>query len=156
MIDEMKDVMELATGAVSFIGELLKLKANNKKQDVRDAVISSKGYGAKIGSSGYGAKIGSSGDWAKIGSSGYGAKIGSSGDSAKIGSSGDSAKIGSSGDGAQIDANGAHSIISGIGLNTIAKGKKGSWLTLAEYARNGNHNGNTVFIVDFVKTEQID
>ena len=125
----MKDVMELATGAVSFIGELLKLKANNKKQDVRDAVISSKGYGAKIGSSGYGAKIGSSGD---------------------------SAKIGSSGDGAQIDANGAHSIISGIGLNTIAKGKKGSWLTLAEYARNGNHNGNTVFIVDFVKTEQID
>ena len=222
MIEELKDVFDLATGATSLINEILKLKANNKKQD--DAIISSKGDSAKIGSSGdsaqigssgYSAQIGSSGDSAKIGSSGYSAQIGSSGYSAKIGSSGDSAKIGSSGDYAQIgssgdsaqigssgyyaqigssgysaqigssgyyaqigssgdyakigssgyyakigssgdyakiDSSGAKAIISGIGFRTIVKGKKGSWITIAEYKKDENDFG----VVDFVKTEQID
>ena len=201
IFDNMRDVLELATNATTFINEILKLKANNKNQDEEKAIISSKcnsaqigssgdyaqigssgdyakigssGDYAKIGSSGYYAQIGSSGDYAKIGSSGYSAKIGSSGYSAqigssgysaqigssgyyaKIGSSGDYAKIGSSGDSAQIDCTGQDAVISGIGFRSIAKGKKGSWLTLAEYQRNGNYNGNTVWKVDFVKTEQID
>ena len=74
--------------------------------------------------SGYGAQIGSSGDDAKIGSSGYGAKIGSSGYGAKIGSSGDGAKIGSSGD---------DCVIMCAGINSSAKAKIGSWITLAEW-----------------------
>ena len=89
-----------------------------------DAQIGSSGYGAKIGSSGYGAKIGSSGDGAQIGSSGDGAKIGSSGYGAKIGSSGDDAQIGSSGD---------DCVIMCAGINSSAKAKIGSWITLAEW-----------------------
>ena len=204
MIEELKEVFELATGATALIKEDLKLKANKKNQD--ENVISSKGdyaqigssgdyaqigssgHYAKIGSSGHSAKIGSSGDYAqigssgnyaqigssghyaKIGSSGYSAQIGSSGDSAQIGSSGHYAKIGSSGDyakigssgyyaqigssgySAKIESSGFNAVISGIGFKSIAKGKIGSWITLAEYK---NYESD-VRAVDFVKTEQID
>ena len=56
--------------------------------------------------------------------SGYDAQIGSSGDGAKIGSSGYGAKIGSSGD---------DCVIMCAGINSSAKAKIGSWITLAEW-----------------------
>ena len=113
---------------------------------------------AKIGSSGYYAQIGSSGDYAQIGSSGDFAKIGSSGDSAKIGSSGDFAKIGSSGDYAQITSKGKHSVVMAAGYQSQAKAKKGSWITLAEWARTDDKDkkGFHVWIPKFVKTEYVD
>ena len=110
------------------------------------AQIGSSGYSAKIGSSGEYAQIGSSGNYAQIGSSGNSAKIGSSGDyaqigssgySAKIGSSGEYAQIGSSGDYAQIESSGNDAVISAIGKHSRIKGKKGSWITLAEYDDDG-------------------
>ncbi|MCM1003560.1 MAG: hypothetical protein NC408_04390, partial [Candidatus Gastranaerophilales bacterium] len=79
MIDELKDVLELATNATTFVKTILDLKATNKNQDEANAIISSKGYSARIGSSGASAQIGSSGDSAQIGSSGAFARIGSSG-----------------------------------------------------------------------------
>ena len=107
-----------------------------------NAQIGSSGNSAQIGSSGNSAKIGSSGDYAQIGSSGYYAKIGSSGDNAQIGSSGDYAKIGSSGNSAQIgssgdyaniESSGEDSVICCAGLDSSAKAKKGSWITLSEW-----------------------
>ena len=126
------------------------------------AKIGSSGDYAKIGSSGDSAQIGSSGDSAKIGSSGYSAqigssgdyaKIGSSGDSAKIGSSGDSAKIGSSGNYAQINSTGEDAVIMCAGRKSKAKGKKGSWITLAEWVKD-EEKGRYVPIC--VKTERVD
>ena len=61
------------------------------------------------------------------------AKIGSSGNNAQIGSSGNNAKIGSSGDNAQIDSKGEDSVICCAGLDSSAKAKKGSWITLSEW-----------------------
>ena len=75
----------------------------------------------------------SSGNDAKIGSSGYGAQIGSSGDGAKIGSSGYDAKIGSSGDNAKIGSSGNNCVIMCAGINSSAKAKIGSWITLVEW-----------------------
>ena len=94
--------------------------------------------------SGYSAKIGSSGDYAQIGSSG---------NSAKIGSSGNSAQIGSSGDYAQIDSTGEDSVICCAGDNSMAKAKKGSWITLSEwkYSEEKKH-----YIPVCVKTEFVD
>ena len=122
------------------------------------AKIGSSGDSAKIGSSGNSAKIGSSGNSAKIGSSGYSAKIGSSGDSAQIGSSGNSAKIGSSGDSAKITSKGKHSVIMAAGYQSQAKAKKGSWITLAEWARadDKDKKGFHVWIPKCVKTEYVD
>ena len=107
-----------------------------------DAQIGSSGNYARIGSSGNDAQIGSSGDYAQIGSSGNSARIGSSGDYAKIGSSGNDAKIGSSGNDAQIGSSGNYARIESEGQNAVimcagsqcmARAKKGSWITLAEY-----------------------
>ena len=97
------------------------------------AQIGSSGNSAQIGSSGYYAQIGSSGDEAQIGSSGYAAQIGSSGNEAQIGSSGYYAKICSSGNEAHIDSTGEDSVICCAGLDSSAKAKKGSWITLSEW-----------------------
>ena len=117
------------------------------------AKIGSSGYSAQIGSSGNSAQIGSSGDYAQIGSSGDYAKIGSSGNSAQIGSSGNSAKIGSSGNSAKIDSTGKYSVIMCSGYNSKAKGKIGSWITLAEWEYD---NEESLWKPKCVKTEYID
>ena len=75
-------------------------------------------------------------DSAQIGSSGYSAQIGSSGYCAKIGSSGDCAKIGSSGDSAKITSDGMYAVVMCAGHNSVAKAKKGSFITLAEWKKD--------------------
>ena len=105
------------------------------------------------GSSGDSAKIGSSGDSALIGSSGNYAKIGSSGGSAQIGSSGNYAQIGSSGNSAKINSTGEDAVIMCAGSRSKAKGKKGSWITLAEWVKD-EEKGRYVPVC--VKTERVD
>ena len=126
------------------------------------AKIGSSGNSAKIGSSGDYAQIGSSGNSAKIGSSGYSAQIGSSGDSAQIGSSGDYAQIGSSGDYAQIGSSGNSAEVRSTGMcavvmcagyNSMAKAKKGSFITLAEWKKDDE---NDRWIPVNVVTEKVD
>ena len=93
------------------------------------------------------------GNSAQIGSSGNSAKIGSSGNYAQIGSSGNSAKIGSSGDSAQINSTGEDAVIMCAGSSSKAKGKKGSWITLAEWVKD-EEKGRYVPVC--VKTERVD
>ena len=94
-----------------------------------------------------------SGNSAQIGSSGNSAQIGSSGNYAQIGSSGDSAQIGSSGNYAQINSTGEDAVIMCAGRKSKAKGKKGSWITLAEWVKD-EEKGRYVPIC--VKTERVD
>ena len=117
------------------------------------AQIGSSGNYAQIGSSGNYAKIGSSGDSAQIGSSGNYAKIGSSGNYAQIGSSGDSAQIGSSGDSAQIESTGKYAVVMCAGHDSMAKAKKGSFITLAEWEYSDELNR---WIPKNVKTRKVD
>ena len=99
---------------------------------------------AKLASSGDGAQLASSGDYAQLASSGYGAQLASSGYGAQLASSGDGAKLASSGYGA---------VVSGIGKSNTAKGKKGSWLVLAEW---GYNDIEEKYIPVCVKAAQID
>ena len=126
------------------------------------AKLASSGYGAKLASSGDGAKLASSGDYAKLASSGYGAQLASSGygaqlassgDGAQLASSGDGAKLASSGYGAQLASSGYGAVVSGIGKSNTAKGKKGSWLVLAEW---GYNDIEEKYIPVCVKAAQID
>ena len=84
---------------------------------------------------------------------GYGAKLASSGDGAQLASSGYYAQLASSGDYAQLASSGYGAIVSGIGKSNTAKGKKGSWLVLAEWGYNGIERK---FIPICVKAAQID
>ena len=88
----------------------------------------------------------------KISSRGGWAQIGSSGDSARIGSSGDSARIGSSGDWAQIKSTGKNSVICCAGHGCCASAKSGSWITLAEWGKDGSGEYKPLC----VKTEYVD
>ena len=128
-------------------------KTNGTNLSGNSAQIGSSGNYAQIGSSGDSAQIGSSGYSAQIGSSSNYAQIGSSGDSAQIGSSGNSAQIGSSGNYAQINSTGEDAVIMCAGRKSKAKGKKGSWITLAEWVKD-EEKGRYVPIC--VKTERVD
>ena len=153
-----KACVDFAIEKTSF--DTTKISTNNSSGD--SAQIGSSGYSAQIGSSGDYAQIGSSGDYAQIGSSGDSAKIGSSGDYAQIGSSGNSAQIGSSGnyaqigssgDSAKIESTGEDSVICCAGYNSMAKAKKGSWITLSEWKYSEEKER---YIPKCVKTEYVD
>ena len=81
------------------------------------------------------------------------AKIGSSGYSAKIGSSGDSAQIGSSGNYAKIDSSGMYAVVMCAGNECIARAKKGSFITLAEWKYDDEIG---MYIPVNVKTRKVD
>ena len=147
MIDELKDVFELAINCTSFVNELLKIKnTKNKLQQ------NSSGNYSQLASSGDSSQLASSGNYSQLASSGYSSQLASSGNYSQLASSGDSSKLASSGDSSEIDSTGENSVIASIGFRDIVKAKKGSWVTLAEYKKDENNN----WIVDFVKTEQVD
>lgn len=68
-------------------------------------------------------------------------------------SSGYYAQIGSSGNSAKIYSTGEYSVICCAGNDSMAKAKKGSWITLAEWTRSKE---NGIYIPLCVKTEQVD
>lgn len=72
---------------------------------------------------------------------------------AQISSSGYGAKIGSSGNYAQIGSSGKHAVICCTGKDGKVKGKKGSWITLAEWTYR---NEEKSYVPVCVKTEYID
>ena len=80
-------------------------------------------------------------------------KIGSSGDYAQIGSSGNYAKIGSSGDSAQIDSSGMYAVVMCAGHDCVARAKKGSFITLAEWKYDDEIG---MYIPVHVKTRKVD
>ena len=86
-------------------------------------------------------------------STGNYAQLASSGGYAQLASSGNYAKLASSGDGAQLASSGDYAVIAGIGRCNKAKGKKGSWLVLAEW---GYNDIEEKYVPVCVKAAQID
>ena len=76
-----------------------------------------------------------------------------SGHNAKIGSSDYNAKIGSSGDDAKISSSGNDCVIMCAGINSSAKAKIGSWITLAEWKYSEEKQK---YILFSVVTKQVD
>ena len=91
-------------------------------------------------------------DFKKLPSS-YNAKISSSDYNAKISSSDYNAKIGSSGDDAKISSSGDDCVIMCAGINSSAKAKIGSWITLAEWKYSEEKQRDIPFSV---VTKQVD
>ena len=131
---------EFVKAAIDFAFE----KSDDKVLTGDGAQLASSGDYAKLASSSYGAQLAISGDYAQLASSGDYAKLASSGYGAQLASSGDYAKLASSGYGA---------VVSGIGKSDTAKGKKGSWLVLAEW---GYNDIEEKYIPVCVKAAQID
>ena len=64
-----------------------------------------------------------------------------------------SSQLASSGDSSQLASSGDSSVVAGIGIDNIAKARKGSWITLAEWKYDVNKNK---YIPVCVKSEQVD
>ena len=143
MLDELKEVFELAATAGTFINELMKIKSNCKDINKDNAKIKSSGYAAQLASSGNSAQLASSGDSAQLASSGNFAKLASSGYAAQLASSGYAAQLASSGD---------YAVVAAVGFWSVARAKKGSWITLCEYRVNSEER----YYPYFVKTEYVD
>ncbi|MDD5009390.1 MAG: hypothetical protein PHC68_13455 [Syntrophorhabdaceae bacterium] len=94
-----------------------------------------------------------SGYYAQLASSGDYAKLASSGDRAQLASSGDNAQLASSGDNAQLELSGQDSVGAGIGFDNRIKGKKGDWITLAEWKYDEDKKR---YVPLCVKSAQID
>ena len=119
------------------------------------AKLAASGHYAKLAASGDYAKLAASGDYAKLAASGHYAQLAASGHSANLAASGDyaqlaasghsanlaasghSAKLAASGDYAQLAASGKDSIIASSSYNATAKGAAGTWISLAEFNREG-------------------
>ena len=140
---------EFVKAAIDFAFE----KSDDKVLTGDYAKLASSGDYAQLASLGYVAKLASSGDYAKHASSGYGAQLASSGDYAQLAGSGYGAKLASSGYGAKLASSGNGAVIAGIGKLNTAKGKKGSWLVLAEWGYNDIEGK---YIPICVKAAQID
>ena len=151
-VDDLKEVFELAATAGTFINELMKIKSNCKDTNKDNAKIKSSGDFAKLASSGDFAKLASSGYAAQLASSGDFAKLASSGYAAQLASSGDAAQLASSGNFAQLASSGDFAVVAAVGFWSVARAKKGSWITLCEYRVNNEDR----YYPYFVKTEYVD
>jgi len=100
--------------------------------------LASSGYYSKLASSGYYSKLASSGDYSKLASSGDYSQLASSGYYSQLASSGYYSKLASSGYYSQLELNGQDSVGANIGINGSVKGKKGNWITLAEWIHKDN------------------
>jgi hypothetical protein len=95
--------------------------------------LASSGDFSNLASSGHSSKLASSGGYSQLASSGGYSKLASSGDSSKLASSGYSSQLASSGDFSQIAMTGQDSVGACVGIQSKIKGKKGCWITLAEW-----------------------
>jgi hypothetical protein len=124
--------------------------------------LASSGDSSKLASSGRSSQLASSGDYSQLASSGYNSKLASSGYNSKLASSGYNSQLASSGDysqlassgyNSQLAMNGDDSVGACVGIHGRIKGKKGCWITLAEWRLDYSKSR---FVPVCVKTAQID
>ena len=124
--------------------------------------VATSGYFSNIATSGNHSQVATSGDWSQVATSGNHnqvatsgnrAQISTSGNYSQVATSGDRAQISTSGDYSKITATGKNSIIANIGREGIAKGVKGTWITLAEYKY---YERKDIYIPMYVKAFKVD
>jgi hypothetical protein len=107
--------------AASGDNSKLAASGNNSK-------LAASGDNSKLAASGYNSQLAASGDYSQLAASGYNSQLAASGDNSKLAASGYYSKIA---------LNGNDSVGAAIGYNNTIKGKRGCWITLAEYDYKG-------------------
>lgn len=133
--------------------------------------VATSGYNSKVATSGDSSQIATTGGWSRVAASGdyndivtvgpqsqiaasgnY-SKVASSGFSSKVITIGNYSKVVTGGDCSKVATSGKNSIIANIGRNGIAKGIKGTWITLAEYKY---YERKEAYIPVYVKSFKVD
>ena len=138
------------------------IKENIKEPETDEKVVATSGDWSQVATSGDYNQVATSGDYNQVATSGYFSNIATSGDYSKVANSGNHSKVATSGDSSQIStsgdyskitATGKNSIIANIGREGIAKGVKGTWITLAEYKY---YERKDIYIPMYVKSFKVD
>ena len=109
----------------------------NVISDECEGIVSTSGFKSTIFSKGAETNVATLGNLGKVGSFGRYSRIISSSFCGEIKSFGENSIIASVGISSSVSSNGKKSIVLSVGKNSIAKAKKGNWITLAEYGKTG-------------------
>jgi len=115
--------------------------------------LAASGDDSQLAASGHYSQLAASGHYSQLAASGDDSKLAASGDSSKLAASGDYSKLAASGDDSQLDITGDDSVGAAIGIDNTIKGKKGNWITLAEWKYDDNKKRSVPVCV---KSIQID
>ena len=127
-----------------------------------DSKVATSGDDSQVATSGNYSKVATSGNYSKVATSGYNSQVATSGNYSKVATSGDDSKVATSGYNSQVATSGNYSKVAidgeysvGMcaGINSQIKGKKGNWITLAEWEYDNNLRK---YIPICVKSAQID
>ena len=109
-------------------------------------------YSTAVSTGNY-SKVASTGRHSKVASTGRHSKVASTGNYSKVASTGDYSNVAIMGDESTVVSTGESCVICCTGINSRAKSKKGSWITLAEWEWNEEKEN---YIPICVKTEYVD
>ena len=160
---------EVVTGVyfkIAATGEGSKVVATGERSEVVAtgdySNVAIMGDNSKIVSTGEGSKVVATGKFSKVASTGLNSKVASTGLNSAVASTGDYSAVASTGNYSKVASTGRHSkvastgeccIICCAGIDSHAKAKKGSWITLAEWEWNEEKEN---YIPICVKTEYVD
>jgi hypothetical protein len=138
-----------------FIASAVKFVIDSCKGNAGENVQAASGYYSKLAASGYYSKLAASGDssklaasgdssqlaasgnYSQLAASGYYSKLAASGYYSKLAASGYSSQLAASGNSSQLAASGENSVITASAPGCTACGADGTWISLAEFERNG-------------------
>ncbi|MDE1971434.1 MAG: hypothetical protein KGI50_07715 [Patescibacteria group bacterium] len=103
------------------------------KIDFLERVKKASGDESKLAASGNKSNLAASGDESNLAASGNASNLAASGYASNLAASGYASKLAASGDESKIEMTGERSIAAGIGMDSMAKGKSGCWIVLAEW-----------------------
>ena len=120
LIEEMKDVFELATLVAGFIKDVRKSvekeKNDNNKEDIGDSgQLAASGNSSQLAASGNYSKLAASGNYSQLAASGDSGQLAASGYSSQLAASGDYSQLAASGDSGQLAASGDYSKLAASG-----------------------------------------
>ena len=127
---------KIKIGAKLSLNGFIMAGFNFINESCKVSAVDAKG-GKKITRKKDGAIVATSGDYSQVATSGYYSQVATSGDYSQVATSGNSSQVATSGDSSKVAINGKDSVGANIGINGIIKGKKGCWITLAEYDDSG-------------------
>jgi len=95
--------------------------------------VATSGYRSQVATSGNDSRVATSGNNSQVATSGNSSQVATSGEYSKVATSGECSQVATSGYGSQVAIEADFGVGAAIGPNSIIKGKKGCWITLAEY-----------------------
>jgi hypothetical protein len=141
-------IPDLISSAVKFVMDACKGKTGDYVQAASGdssklaasgncSQLAASGYYSKLAASGDSSKLAASGNCSQLAASGYYSKLAASGDYSKLAASGNCSQLAASGYYSQLAASGENSVIAAVAPDCTATGAEGTWISLAEFDRNG-------------------